>query len=109
MPYAPARYCQAPACPHKAEYKGRCQVHARAQEQQRYNASTRKWYSTEDWRLLRLAVLSEQPICVECRTAASTEVDHKVPHRGDYVRFWDRGNLQGMCKACHGRKTQRGE
>jgi 5-methylcytosine-specific restriction protein A len=39
----------------------------------------------------------------------STEVDHKTPHRGAYALFWDRQNLQGLCKRCHARKTQRGE
>jgi 5-methylcytosine-specific restriction enzyme A len=30
-------------------------------------------------------------------------VDHKVPHRGDPVLFWDPDNLQTMCQEHHNR------
>lgn len=110
MPTAALRPCiGSPTCPETAIYKGRCRTHARTQERTRYNAETRKWYSTEAWLVLRLSVLHDDPICTDCRAQASTEVDHKTPHRGVYALFWERSNLQGMCKACHGRKTQRGE
>lgn len=95
-------------CPHTAIYRGRCHEHAREKERTRYNADTRKWYCTEAWRILRLSILGEQPVCVNCRQAASTEVDHIIPHRGEYALFWERTNLQGMCSPCHGQKTRRG-
>jgi len=109
MPNAAPRFCSEPRCPEMASYKGRCRAHARVQERSRYNTDTRKWYYTEAWKVLRQIVLNEQPICVECNLMASTEVDHKVPHRGNAILFWDRDNLQGMCATCHSRKTQRGE
>lgn len=110
MPSAALRPCAgSPTCPHPATYRGRCADHARDQERTRYNADTRTWYSTEAWRVLRLSVLAEQPICADCQTKPSVECDHVVPHRGKYEFFWDRNNLQGLCKGCHGRKTARGE
>ena len=35
-------------------------------------------------------------------------LDHIIPHRGDQKLFWDEGNWQALCKACHDRKTGRG-
>lgn len=28
-------------------------------------------------------------------------VDHREPHNGDPLLFWDEGNLQALCKPCH--------
>lgn len=36
---------------------------------------------------------------------AAEVVDHKIPHGGDMVLFWDRNNWQALAKACHDRKT----
>jgi 5-methylcytosine-specific restriction protein A len=108
MASAALRPCLEPRCPVLTD-KARCPAHARAKEQQRYNSDTRKWYSTSAWQTLRQLVLGEQPVCADCKKAPSTEVDHIAPHRGDYAKFWNRAGLQGMCRACHGRKTQRGE
>jgi 5-methylcytosine-specific restriction enzyme A len=110
MPIAPLRACiGSPTCPRQGIYKGRCKEHAQERERTRYNAETRKWYSTEAWKVLRASVLADQPVCAVCRVAASTQVDHTVPHRGEYAKFWDRNNLQGLCATCHGQKTARGE
>ena len=109
MPYAPPKECLSYPCPNDAVTDGRCAEHARGQERTRYNADTRKWYSTTAWQLLRALTLEKQPICVECSTNASTICDHITPHRGDYALFFNAANLQGMCKDCHGRKTARGE
>jgi 5-methylcytosine-specific restriction protein A len=108
MPAATLRPCATPRCPALVT-KGHCPTHSRQREQQRYNVDVRKWYHTAQWKLLRNIVLGEQPVCVDCQKAPSTEVDHKVPHRGSYSLFWDRQNLQGMCGTCHRRKTARGE
>lgn len=109
MPRAALRVCATASCPNPATYRGRCQTHAAQQERTRYNADTRKWYSSEHWRSLRLRVLADEPICMDCHVTASTECDHKVPHRGNPALFWDRANLQGLCAVCHGQKTQRGQ
>jgi 5-methylcytosine-specific restriction endonuclease McrA len=33
--------------------------------------------------------------------------DHIRPHRGEEAAFWDLGNLQCLCKACHDGEKQR--
>ena len=72
----------------------------------------RQWYRTDRWQRLRRRVLSEQPLCAmrekreRCRLVA-TEVDHIKPHRGDRRLFFDRANLQPMCRSCHAQKTAR--
>jgi 5-methylcytosine-specific restriction protein A len=102
------RPCATPHCPVLVP-KGHCPTHSRAKEQQRYNVDARTWYHTQDWKTLRFIVLGAQPVCVDCKTGPATEVDHVIPHRGNMALFWDRQNLQGLCRTCHGRKTQRGE
>ena len=59
------------------------------------------------WRKARLSFLADNPLCVHCapRVVAAKEVDHIVPHRGDYDLFWDQENWQGLCSVCHSRKT----
>lgn len=65
------------------------------------------------WRQLREWVLRRQPLCKECekrgKIEPATEVDHIIPHKGDMKIFWDRNNLQGLCKPHHSAKTGRGE
>lgn len=56
----------------------------------------------------RKQVLSEQPICAgvfgeEC-LQLTEDIDHIVSPE-DGGAFYDRANLQGLCKKCHGRKT----
>lgn len=73
----------------------------------------RKWYNTERWKAVRKIVWNRNPLCVECQKLGvvreATDIDHIVPHRGDYDLFWDIDNLQGLCKSCHSSKTGRGE
>lgn len=61
------------------------------------------------WQSLAKRVRQEEPLCRCCLalgiTKATAEVDHIIPHKGDQTLFWDRGNLQGLCKSCHSRKT----
>lgn len=68
----------------------------------------RKWYKTADWQRLREEVLiRDQFTCqmVGCgRFVADTSklvADHKIPHRGDWDKFWDINNLHCLCKPCH--------
>ena len=53
------------------------------------------------WRTLRASVLREHPLCVLCRTAVASEVDH----RDDDPTNNERSNLSACCKPCHSRKT----
>jgi 5-methylcytosine-specific restriction enzyme A len=66
-----------------------------------------KYYHTAHWHNLRTLVLARDPICVECKREASTDADHIVPHRGNWDLFCDLNNLQGLCAACHSRKTSK--
>ncbi|ABA78223.1 AAA family ATPase [Rhodobacter sphaeroides] len=66
----------------------------------------RAWYNTARWRALRWEILTEAAFtCRMCgRVEGNTSqlvADHKVPHRGDEALFWDRANLQCLCKSCH--------
>jgi 5-methylcytosine-specific restriction protein A len=61
------------------------------------------------WRLIRLAHLRRNPLCVECltdgRSIAATDVDHVVARaRGGTD---ESKNLQSLCHAHHSRKTAR--
>ena len=74
---------------------------------QQPKASKARHYQTNDprWRRLRLVILGEQPLCAECakanRITAATDVDHVNGDATDNSR----ANLQGLCHACHSRKT----
>lgn len=65
------------------------------------------------WEKARVVYLRRHPICVMCEAVGifepSTVVDHKVPHRGDMVLFWDRTNWQALCATHHNRDKQRSE
>ncbi len=85
-------------------------------EAHRPNADIRKWYHLARWKHpihgLRAIVLREEPLCRPCLTygqvTASTDADHIVRHEGRPALFWARANLQGLCHACHARKTMAG-
>lgn len=69
--------------------------------------------STAQWRRVREIVLARQPLCVDPygvhydagRPASATEVDHIVPMQVNRAAWFDLENLQGLCKACHARKS----
>ncbi|WP_226782741.1 HNH endonuclease [Oceaniglobus trochenteri] len=74
----------------------------------------RAWYGTAAWQRLRWSVLvAARFTCVRCGQVMSDTAmlvaDHKVAHRGDRALFWDRANLQCMCKPCHDGAKQREE
>ena len=67
-----------------------------------------RFYQSPTWRRLRKLVLSQDTLCRTCsiagRIALATVVDHIVPVKAGGARF-DIANLQGLCVACHNRKT----
>jgi len=71
----------------------------------------RKWYKTARWQKLRMQVLIEAAFtCCRCgavRPSPLMVADHRKAHKGNAAMFWDRGNLQAMCKACHDSEKQR--
>nr|WP_041795814.1 HNH endonuclease signature motif containing protein [Pararhodospirillum photometricum] len=107
MPYAPPRICA--RCKKLVPHGQRCPC-APAREPDRRESASKRGYGAQ-WRRLRDLVLADEPLCRECakvgRVVPATDVDHIIPHRGDDRLFWDRRNLQPLCKACHSAKTAR--
>lgn len=62
------------------------------------------------WRVAREIYLRSNPLCVMCRAeghvVAAALVDHKIPHRGNMVLFWDRENWQSLCVTHHSSHKQ---
>jgi 5-methylcytosine-specific restriction protein A len=104
------QFCTEPGCG-VLVLSGRCPEHTRY----RYPEAARvhRWYSSTRWLRLRLQVLQDQPLCRHCgqrgRKTLTEDIDHIVKHDGNPQLFWDRTNLQGLCKACHSRKTGSGQ
>lgn len=78
----------------------------------------RKWYYTRRWKKLREEVLKRDLftcqktgiICTGKHPAEdSPVVDHKTPHRGNPVLFWDMNNLETVSKVYHDREKQKAE
>ena len=61
------------------------------------------------WVKARRIWLVNHPLCVHCQDMGmirqATVVDHKIPHKGDMRKFWQRDNWQSLCKAHHDIKT----
>jgi 5-methylcytosine-specific restriction enzyme A len=74
----------------------------------------RAWYKTARWQKLAWKVkVRDAFTCQMCGFMSAAKfalsVDHRQPHRGDEVLFWDEGNLQTLCKPCHDGEKQRQE
>ena len=71
----------------------------------------RRLYKTPQWRRLRQAQLSREPLCRVCqalgKVTAATVVDHKQAHRGDLTLFLDPENLMSICAPHHNSASQR--
>ena len=61
-------------------------------------------YNAKRWKDLRRWWLTSHPLCVLCEGIASV-CDHKTPHKGDDLLFYDVNNLQSLCRECHNTKT----
>ena len=111
MAMKPLRPCHHPGCAALTR-EGYCPRHKPKPAARRVSAAYHSWYSLPVWTDdLRPAQLLAEPWCRDCarrgiRTRA-TVVDHVQPHRGDWDKFIDRGNLPSLCKGCHDRKTAR--
>ena len=73
-------------------------------------AEWHKWYLLPIFRnKLRPNQLLREPFCRECarrgERVRATDVDHVIPHRGNWALFIDPSNLQSLCHSCHSRKT----
>ena len=72
-----------------------------------------KWYKRVAWLNLRRSQLSRFPLCAFCEKEGVVKeagvVDHIKPHKGNPVLFFDRYNLQSLCKRHHDSHKQRME
>ncbi len=112
MAQKPLRPCKKPGCKELTR-DGWCPAHKPKPAQRGKDSEAwHKYYSLPIWKDdLRPNQLLREPWCCECakrntRTRA-TEVDHVVPHEGDWNLFTDRKNLQSLCHRCHSAKTMR--
>ena len=84
---------------HKAIGTGR-------QKDERGTAASRGYDG--QWQAVRLAYLSEQPLCEAClargRTKPALDVDHIIPISKGGERL-DPSNFMALCRKCHNRKT----
>lgn len=74
------------------------------------SADWHRWYKLPIFaKKLRPQQLLREPFCRECARfglrVPATDVDHIIPHRGDWSLFTDPDNLQSLCHSCHSRKT----
>lgn len=108
MPRRPMRPCSVPGCRELVE-RGRCDRHAkqvRPRQQERASAAKRGY--DKRWQRLSKWYLDGCPSCQDCGELA-TEVHHiiKISVRPD-LRL-DEANCMALCRACHQRRTARGE
>lgn len=108
MGQAPLKPCRHVGCKCYAVAGGYCEKH----QKDKFNFIREKRISPSKlgygrrWDAARKNFLRANPICKVCGKAA-TEVDHIIPHKGNAVLFWDRGNWQSLCHSCHSKKTIR--
>lgn len=108
MPSRPNVPCKHPGCSRLISYGTvYCEVHA-LEHRSDVKTTKEKGYDNR-WRKARNRFLKKHPLCVRClveqKLVKATVVDHKIPHRGDKILFWDESNWQALCKQCHDRKT----
>jgi len=72
-------------------------------------AAAKKIRSSGNWQKVRLVVLNRDPLCVVCdkygKITAAVDVDHIEPLALRPDLAFDISNLQGLCRACHNKKT----
>lgn len=102
MPYTPAKPCRHPGCAALVERGRYCPAHIPPRAPDSRPSAARRGYN-KPWRHLRRAILAASPLCVACKAAPATEVDHILPLRRGGTN--DLTNLQTLCKSCHSRKT----
>lgn len=106
MPYSSLRKCTYPGCS-VLVHSGRCVAHSTKRIVR--DPAIKKLYNSPQWRSMRAAQLANHPWCSHCEERGAlvmaTEVDHKKPHHGDPVLFFDPDNLDSLCKPHHSSKT----
>jgi probable phage phi-105 holin-like protein len=62
-------------------------------------------YNTVHWRRFREKHLKNNPYCINCGTTENLTVDHIIDPLGNLILFFNKDNLQTLCKECHRVKT----
>lgn len=108
MPSRAKRICSHPGCSELVD-SGKCERHKGSYDRNRGSAAERGY--DRRWARARVRFLADHPFC-ECQDCQregkiipSEVVDHRIPHKGDPVLFWDENNWQAMSKRCHDKKT----
>lgn len=115
MPSKTKRYCM--KCGKIATQGAFCDEHVprrdyRAENERRGTKQYDQWEKTKLWQRKRARQLQREPLCRACVREGiydqqAQEVDHIIPHRGDWQIFIDDNNLQSLCKRHHSMKTAR--
>jgi len=109
MPTKPLKPCRHPGCANVTATTY-CPEHERLHpKDDSYRRTSHDRGYDVRWRKESKLFLQAHPLCACCknqgRLTAATVVDHKIPHKGNKVLFWDKGNWQPLCKQCHDKKT----
>ena len=77
----------------------------------RYNSYRRKIYQSQRWRMLRLAKLSDSPLCEMCMKKGIVKPAVDIHHIRSFMSVdddvrrkalaYDYENLMSLCKECH--------
>jgi 5-methylcytosine-specific restriction enzyme A len=109
--HAVRRYCPVQNCPNRTN-GGLCPEHANKKQHARFNYTWQRLYRRTAWKRLRERVLFEEPICGDCkrdgRITASQDVHH-LKRPTNETQFYERANLQALCRPCHSTRTGLGE
>ena len=65
----------------------------------------KNWYSLPAWIKYTFRFKHRNPKCYVCGVFPTQQVDHFIPHKGDWDHFKDHSNHVPMCLFCHGRVT----
>jgi len=118
------KLCLQPGCGKVAEQGADfCAAHKEtnykvdAQHARNQAAPWRLWYGWAIWRNLKAQFFNLDPMNAVCVyvdprtgqrcTKPAEEVDHIIPHCGNWDLFTDLKNLQGLCHFHHSQKTAR--
>ena len=97
------KYCLIPHCPNIAKPGS-----SFCEEHQPPHKIANPFYLSKRWRRFRAWYLGTHPLCVKCeaegRATLAVILDHVV-ELSDGGAELDVDNVQGLCAACHNRKT----
>jgi 5-methylcytosine-specific restriction protein A len=107
------RPCHQPGCPELVP-RGYCEAHRKAADLQRWEGLDRNRGSSRErgydrnWELYRKWFLARHPFCNDCLRLA-TEVHHIRKVKTNRNLKLVESNCMALCKACHTKRTARGE